>query len=113
MVGMLGLLASVELLRAQGLGPRVSPIADAVLHITSHACAELERAGAKIVSRRDHEDHRSGIVAFEMPGQDPAEVRQKLLAQQVITSVRHGWLRIAPHAWNHEGDVARLISALR
>jgi cysteine desulfurase/selenocysteine lyase len=113
MVGMLGLLGSLELLMAQGLGPQTSTIADAVLALTTNACEELERAGAKVVSRRDSKQHQSGIVAFEMPDQNAGDVRQRLLQAKVITSVRNGWLRIAPHGWNNVDDVARLIAALR
>lgn len=112
MVGMLGLLASLETLVRCGLGPTTSAVGDAVLAISNHAAEELQRAGAKIVGRSDQARHQSGIIAFEMPGQDAVEVRQRLLTAKVITSVRHGWLRIAPHAWNNEDDVARLISAL-
>lgn len=113
MVGMLGLLASLELLVAQGLSAQTSAIGEAVVEVTSLACDRLRRAGAKIVTRRDVAKHNSGIVAFEMPGQDALEVRKRLLAAKVITSVRHGWLRIAPHGWNDESDVERLISALK
>lgn len=113
MVGMLGLLASLELLTAQGVGPTTSTVADHVLHLTAHACEELTRIGAHIVSRRDAIQHNSGIVAFEMPGQDPAEVRKKLLAEKIILSVRHNWLRIAPHGWNNSHDIARLINVLQ
>jgi selenocysteine lyase/cysteine desulfurase len=47
-----------------------------------------------------------------MPGQESAVVRQRLWDQDVILSVRHGWLRIAPHVYTSEQDLERLISAL-
>lgn len=112
MVGMLGLLGSLQTLVEHGLAKDRSAIGEAVLDITDHACDALERAGATVVSDRRARQYKSGIVAFEMPGRDALEVRQQLLANQVIVSVRHGWLRIAPHAWNNEEDVARLTTAL-
>jgi selenocysteine lyase/cysteine desulfurase len=107
MVGMLGLLASLELLLAHR-----EATSEAVLDITTHACEELRRAGATIISRRDQRKHYSGIVSFTLPNRDLVEVRRQLLAAKVITSVRNHWLRIAPHAYNDAEDVARLISGL-
>jgi cysteine desulfurase/selenocysteine lyase len=112
MVGFLGLGASLALLAEYGLTPHASPIADRVLQLTDLACERLSSIGATIASNRDGE-HRSGIVAFELPGKDPQHLRRRCLANQVVLGCRAGRLRISPHAYANEDDIERLIDALR
>jgi len=111
MGGLLGLGASLELLSSFGLGPRRSPLAERVLSLTDLACARLRAAGATVISDRS-EAHRSGIVAFDFPGRDPAELRRRCFERHVALSCRGGWLRISPHAYANEDDLARLIEPL-
>ena len=106
--GFIGLRASLQLLK--GLG--TAEIENRVLAITDLACEELRSAGASVVSDRA-QGRASGIVAFEWPGKDPAEVRKHCLRQGVALSCRGGRLRISPHAYNNAEDVARLLAALR
>jgi selenocysteine lyase/cysteine desulfurase len=105
--GILGLGASLELLASIGAGS----IAARVLEITDLACERLLSIGARIESDRQRE-HRSGIVLFEMPGQDPLEVRHRCLGQGVALGCRAGRLRISPHAYVNEDDVERLVAGL-
>ena len=112
MAGFIALGESLRLLQQNGLSPAESPVAQRVAEITQLACDELARIGARIISDRSAE-HGSGIVAFELAGYDPAMVRKRCLEAGVAISCRGGWLRISPHAYVDEGDVDRLISALR
>jgi selenocysteine lyase/cysteine desulfurase len=112
MVGMLGLGASLDVLTEYGAGPNSTTIAEQLLAVTDEACARLIAAGAEIVSQRAAPAHNSAIVSFQLPGQESAAVRQRLWAQDVILSVRHNWLRIAPHVYTNTEDLTRLISAL-
>jgi selenocysteine lyase/cysteine desulfurase len=82
-----------------------------VLEITADACGQLETAGATIVSRREAE-HASGIVAFDLPGQDPQVVRARCRQRGVGLSCRGGHLRISPHAYADGEDLGRLLAAL-
>jgi len=111
MAGHLALGASLDLLASLGLGPDQSPLADRVLELTDRAAARLAAIGAVVKSSRQPA-HRSGILAFELPGQDPAQVRQRCLQAGVVLSVRAGNLRISPHAYNDDSDLDRLIDAL-
>jgi len=120
MVGGLALGASLELLLEFGQ----QAICERVLEITDLACEKLRVIGARILShregeqcageaRQDHrQDHRSGIVLFEFPGQNHAALRERCLAQGVVLSCRAGRLRISPHAYVDEQDVERLVAAL-
>jgi selenocysteine lyase/cysteine desulfurase len=113
MAGFIGLSASLKLLRERGLTTETSAVADRVLKITDFACERLTSIGAEIFSPREFEYEKSGIVSFSLPGLDPAEMRKECLDARVVLSVREGRLRIAPHAYNDEADVERLIAALR
>ena len=107
MVGFLGLAESLELLLELG----TAAIADRLLEITDLACQRLRAAGAEIVSLREGA-HRSGIVSFEIPGQEALAMKKRCLAQGVVLSARAGKLRIAPHAYCDESDLDRLIAAI-
>ena len=112
MPGMIGLGASLQLLCDFGLSSTDSPIARRVLELTDLASGRLAQLGARIVSRRDGE-HRSGNVAFELPGRDPEQIRRKCIDANVALSCRTGRLRISPHAYNNEDDIDRLIAVLK
>ena len=107
MVGLIGLKASLQLLAQFGQ----EAISRRVLAVTDRACERLAAAGAVI--RSDcRPAHKSGIVSFELPGQDPQQIRQRCLEQHVVLSCRGGRLRISPHAYNNEADLDRLIAAI-
>lgn len=107
MAGFLGLRESLRLLRQYD----PAQIARRVLEITDLACERLRAAGAAVASDRS-ERRKSGIVAFDWPG-NPVALRQHCLRQGVAVACRAGRLRISPHAYNNAADVERLIEALR
>jgi selenocysteine lyase/cysteine desulfurase len=107
MVGFVGLAESLQLI----LDHTVPAIAERILAITDMACERLAQAGAIVTSPRDGA-HRSGIVAFEVPGQDPNQLRRQCLTAGVALSARGDKLRISPHAYADASDIERLIAAL-
>jgi cysteine desulfurase/selenocysteine lyase len=111
MAGMIGLGASLALLSELGARPPNSPVADLVLAITDYACERLASLGAVLLSPREGE-HRSGIVTFQIPGKDPAEIRKALLAAGIVTSCRGGGVRISPHGYNTREEIDRLLAVL-
>ncbi len=109
---------SIELLERFGPGA----ISRRVIELTDYACERLRVIGAEVKTPRDvfGEDawgqegtNKSGIVVFNLPGQEPEAVKHRCLEQGVVLSCRAGMLRISPHAFNNEGDIERLIEALR
>lgn len=112
MGGLISLGASLDFLAEWPAGK----LAEAILDITDLAIEKLRGAGAKVLSHREAEisghDPRSGIVSFTLPGRDPEEARSRCLAAGVALSCRGGRLRIAPHGYNDEDDLNRLVDAL-
>lgn len=112
MVGCIGLNGSLQLLRDFGLTASESPIADRVLEISGLLHTELEQVGAKIHSPREDES-RTGIVTFEIPGCDAADLRMKLMDAGVVTSARNGRVRAAAHCYNNADDIKRLTQVVQ
>ncbi len=108
MAGMIGLGASIDALTSLGM----ENVAAAILDVTTIACDRLSSLGYRIASPRDG-DQASGIVSINVPGVDVAAVRRHCFDRGVALAYRAGRLRISPHAYNDEGDVDRLIEALR
>jgi selenocysteine lyase/cysteine desulfurase len=107
MPGFIGLGASLDLLMSLG----VNNLAAAILEFTDTACTELTEIGAVIHSPREG-DERSGIISFEMPGQNPQDLRKRCLAQGVALNCRAGRLRLSAHGYNNADDLERLLASL-
>ncbi|MCA9135219.1 MAG: aminotransferase class V-fold PLP-dependent enzyme [Planctomycetales bacterium] len=56
--------------------------------------------------------HRSGIVTFDVPDQDPAAVRNRAIEQGCVVSCRDGGIRAGIHAYNTSQDLERLVGAI-
>ncbi len=105
----LGLAASLELLLAVGGPARIGP---RLQQVASLAREKLRAAGANIHGLADDELPQSGILLFELPGQNPTEIRRRCLQQGVVVSCRGGHVRLSPHAYCNEEDLDRLAFAL-
>jgi selenocysteine lyase/cysteine desulfurase len=55
--------------------------------------------------------HRSGIVVFK--SRSPEHLVAYLGKRRVVVSARGGGIRVSPHFYNNEGDIDRLILALK
>ena len=112
MVGGLALGASVRLLMEYGVGPQSPVLGDRVIAITDQLCRELADVGAVVHSIREP-DCASGIVSFDIPGHEPADLRKQLTEYGVATSDRDGHLRASLHGYNDSDDINRLCDAIR
>jgi selenocysteine lyase/cysteine desulfurase len=106
--GFVGLRASLELLQRWP----VEAIARRIDELIQQAAADLRELGAVIVSEQSPE-RRSGILAFDIPGHDPRQVKEHCLQRGVVLTARAGHVRISPHAYCNEDDLQRLVDALR
>lgn len=107
MPGLLALGASLEMLADYP----PEQIAQRLLDLTDVICERLSQIGATLPGPRDRQ-HASGIVSFDLPGRNLAEVRRRCRDQQVVLSCRGGRLRVSPHAYNNTDDIDRLFEAL-
>ena len=111
MVGLIGLGASLSLLKELGLTSKVSPIAEQILDYIAVARTALIDLGAELFGPEDRA-HQSGILSFDFPREDLSRVRQLCMDNRVVLSCRGGRLRISPHAYNNQDDLDRLLNVL-
>ena len=71
----------------------------------------LRRAGGELLYDR-FPYYDSPILAARFPGLDVTRLAARLRARKVVVSARHGYLRVSPHFFNSEEDLARLAEAL-
>ena len=71
----------------------------------------LRGAGAVLLADSSaHYD--SQIVTARFAGRPAPAIARELQARKVLVAARHGNLRVSPHFYNDEADVARLAEAL-
>lgn len=109
MPGVLALGASLELLEQVGLAE--GRVAERVLTAVRHLDERLTEVGAEVL--RPAGSLGSGILSWTVPGVEPIELRQRLLAAEVVVSCRGGRVRTSPHGYANEDDIGRLVDVVR
>ena len=115
-VGQIGFGESLNVLLNLGCNLADNPIAAAVLENAASIEEGLESVGASVSRARStvkSDCQLSGILTFEIPGIDPNAIRSRLLAEEIVVSVRHGRVRVATHAYNNADDIRRLVETIR
>lgn len=103
--GTVGALASLQLFLE--LGPEA--IEAAVLSISGYLMENLGARGFSLFT--PPEPHRrAGIVTFSHPHSEA--LHQYLRENRVFISLRHGYLRIAPHFYNTTAEADRLLDLI-
>ena len=105
-LGIYALGAAIDLLLEIG----ADQIQRRLYELTDRLAAGLRRRGAEIVSPWG-EGERSGIVVFRL-GDDPQRLWTELTRRGFVVRVRSGGIRVAPHFYNDEEDIDRLLAAL-
>jgi selenocysteine lyase/cysteine desulfurase len=101
-VGMTGMMAAVELLLETG----IDEIYRWTLHLTDQLIADLRDRGYVVASNLDPA-HRSAIVSLSVPG-DPKAALTQLREAGVVVSMREEYIRVSPHGYNTEDEIARV-----
>lgn len=96
---------SVEFLGKVGL----DHIEERVRGLTTYLMELLERRGEKILTPRPWAE-RAAIVSIESP--DPPKAAAQLREKRIIASARNNGLRFAPHFYNTEEELERVVSLL-
>lgn len=93
----------------QSIGPE--SIECRVLDLAAKTQDVLRAAGAALrADRFPHYD--SPIVTARFDTRDASSLARHLQSRKVLVAARHGNLRVSPHFYNNEDDLARLAEAL-
>lgn len=106
MIGQVGLLAAVRFLMEVG----IPAIERWTLHLTDLLIDDLKQRGYAIASNLERK-RRSAIVSLSVPG-DVNEAFRKLADAKIIVSKREQYIRISPHCYNTEEEIARVGEVL-
>lgn len=106
--GILALGASLDLLLEAGR----EAVEERVLALTGRLAEGLRSAGCTIYSPWG-EGERSGIVSVIHPRHPADELTERLAEAGIRIAHRAGRLRIAPHFYNTEEEVDRVVSTLQ
>jgi cysteine desulfurase/selenocysteine lyase len=99
--------AVVEMMQA--IGPE--RIERRVLELAGKTQDVLRASGAVLLADSNpHYD--SQIVTARFAGREAPEIARQLQARKVLVAARHGNLRVSPHFYNDDADLARLAEAL-
>lgn len=97
--------AAVDLLLEVG-PPRIE---ERVLALAAKLGEELRRRGAELLSPWEAEA-RSAIVTFRLG--DSAALQAAFRDEGIITRQRMGGIRLAPHFYNNDDDIARVLAVV-
>jgi cysteine desulfurase/selenocysteine lyase len=100
--------AVVEMIQA--IGPE--RIERRVMELAAQTRDVLRGAGAVLLADGSSPRYDSQIVTARFAGRDASAIARELRARKVLVAARHGNLRVSPHFYNDESDLARLAEAL-
>ncbi len=103
LMGIFGLGAAVELLTEVG----IDRIQNRVLELGEAIIREAEKRGLTLLTPRNRQDRGGNItVAGDF---DPLIMRDSLREKGIMVNARGGGLRISPHFYNNEQEIAALF----
>jgi selenocysteine lyase/cysteine desulfurase len=105
--GIYALNASLKLFREYGL----EEVEKSVLSNTTILRTELEKIGIEPCLSDIDDEFYSGIVSFRH--KQAYSILEVLKERKVEIAVREGIVRIAPHFYNNESDIQKLIEGLK
>ncbi len=106
-LGIYGLRAALKLLLDFG----VAEVNARVFDLTRRLREGLLALGWEVMTPAEDEK-RAGIVTCRKEGRDMTELQRRLEDNGFVCAVRENWLRISPHFYNTEDEVARLIGQI-
>ena len=113
LLGLVGLVAAMELLHELGL----ENIGRELLRKRERLVPALQAKGYTVVHADAPPESRGGIVSFFHPANDLAALHKKLLDLNIVTSLRtdragQKYIRLSPHFYNTDGELDRLLELL-
>jgi cysteine desulfurase/selenocysteine lyase len=107
MYGIAALGGSLELLLEAG----APAIEERILALADRAAAGLAARGFKVISSR-RPGETSGIVSARHPDIRAGDLVHRLAAADIIVAARAGRFRVAPHFYNTEDEIDRMLETL-
>ncbi len=110
LLGVVGLIASLELVREIG----VDNIAAELLRKRALLVPALSAKGYTVLNAEAKPENASGIVTLYQPGVDLAPLHKKLADAGVVASLRSDrkgqrYLRLSPHFYNTDAELQRVL----
>jgi len=110
LLGVVGLIASLELVREIG----VDNIAAELLRKRALLVPALSAKGYTVLNAEAKPENASGIVTIYKPGVDLAPLHKKLADAGVVASLRsdrkgQSYLRLSPHFYNTDAELQRVL----
>ncbi len=87
----------------------IADIQEHLIGLNRYAGERLQDRGYTLISSTDPA-RMSSILSFR--GRDTRTAYDRLIRKGIIVSLRNGWIRVAPHFYNTEEDIDRLLAAL-
>jgi cysteine desulfurase/selenocysteine lyase len=106
--GVFALGAALELLLELG----IDAIEKRVCSLTDQFEQGVRALGAEVLSPRSAGE-KSGILSFQLPGENPESTVERLRARNIFSIVRRGGVRLSPHFYNNESEIDLLLKALK
>jgi cysteine desulfurase / selenocysteine lyase len=113
LLGLVGLLAGIELLLEVG----VDSIARELLRKRAWLAPAIQAKGYRVLHSDAPPENCSGITSFHQPGKDLAALHQKLQEANIVTSLRtdragQKYIRLSPHFYNTDQELQRVLELL-
>ena len=113
LVGLVGLIAAMELALEIGIGN----IAAELLRKRALLVAVLQAKGFTVLNADTKLENAAGIVSFFQPGKDLAALHKKLSDAGIVTSLRtdragRNYIRLSPHFYNTDAELRRALEMM-
>ena len=113
LLGLVGLVAAMRLLLEVG----IENIARELLRKRAWLVPALQAKGYAVLHADAPPANAGAIISFHQPGKDLAPLHQKLLAANIVTSLRadragRQYLRLSPHFYNTDAELQRVLDTL-
>lgn len=104
-----GWSAGLDLLKEIG----IKNIHERVLMLTDQIISGLQQRNISIVSPIEKTSERSAIIVFTLGNREANEAfYKKLIAHNIIVTLRHGLIRISPSFYNNEEEISSFLNCL-
>jgi selenocysteine lyase/cysteine desulfurase len=113
LLGLVGLLAAIELLLEVG----VESISAELLRKRAWLVSALQAKGCSVLNADAPPSAVGGILSFLRPGLDIAALHAKLLQAGIVTSLRtdragQKYIRLSPHFYNTDAELQRVLELI-